>query len=73
MISMDINEILSSFNENQLKQINQFLNSQQGQKLARPSEADKKKMLAKLSGLDIEKVRRNVKNLTKEDILKMLK
>lgn len=70
---MDVNEILSSFNENQLKQINQFLNSQQGQKLANPSEAAKKKMLAQLSGLDVEKVRRKVKELSKEDILKMIK
>ncbi|MGM9936439.1 MAG: hypothetical protein ACI38A_03755 [Candidatus Ornithomonoglobus sp.] len=71
---MDINELLGSFNENQLKQINNFIGSVQGQKMSGGlSNSDKERLLSELGRLDADTVRRKLSSLSGEDILKILK
>ncbi len=71
---MNINDILNNFSASQLSQINEFLNSAQGQKLKSGlSNADKLKLLEQFSRLDPNLVKKKLNGLTKEDILRMLK
>lgn len=71
---MDINEIMSNFNANQLKQINDFLNSAQGKKLQQNmSDNDKAQLLKKFKQLDPNDVKNALNGVSKEMILKMLK
>lgn len=71
---MDINELLSSFNENQLKQINNFISSVQGQKMSGGlSDSDKERLLSEFGKLDAGTVRRKLSSLSGEDIKKILK
>ncbi len=74
MIFMDISELLSSFNENQLKQINNFISSVQGRKMSGSlSDADKQRLLSELGKLDADAVRRKLSSLSDETIGKIFK
>ena len=74
MIDMNINDILKNFNSNDLQQINDFLNSQQGKNAtANLSNKDKEKLLKQFMSLDPNKVKSKLNGLSKEDILKFLK
>ena len=71
---MDINEVLSSFNSNQLKQINDFLSSIQSSKtVPKFNEADKKNILKRLESLNPNDVKERLSRLSADDIKKMLK
>lgn len=71
---MNINDILNNFSSEQLSQINDFLNSAQGQKLKSGlSGSEKLKLLEQFSHLDPNLVKKKLNGLTKEDILRMLK
>lgn len=71
---MNINEILKNFNSNDLQQINDFLNSQQGKNAtANLSRSDKANLLKQFMSLDPNKVKSKLNGLSKEDILKLLK
>lgn len=74
MIFMNINELLSSFNENQLKQINNFIGSVQGKKMSdNLSQSDKERLMSEFSKLDPATVRRKLNSLSGEDIINILK
>ena len=67
-------DILNNFNSDQLQKINEFLNSQQGKNLQhRLNNADKSKLLEQFKKLDSSEVNGFLNNLTKDDILRMLK
>ena len=71
---MNMNEILSNFNSDQLQKINEILNSQQGKSLQhRLNNADKSKLLEQFRRLDSSDVNSFLTNLTKEEILRMLR
>lgn len=71
---MNINEILSKFNSNQIKQINDFLNSQQGKNISRQlTQNEKSELLKQFERLDDNLVKSKLNGLTKADILRMLK
>ncbi|MDO4618640.1 MAG: KilA-N domain-containing protein [Clostridia bacterium] len=71
---MNMNELLKNFNSNDLKQINDFLNSSQGKNVSGGlSNKDKQNILNQFMQLDPNKVKNKLGGLTKEDILKMLK
>lgn len=71
---MNINDILSSFNSNQLQQINSFLNSAQGNSFSdKLSSADKQNLMNRFEQLDPNVVKRKIGELTKEELLRMLK
>lgn len=71
---MDINEVLSSFNSNQLKQINDFLSSiQNGKAMPKFNEADKRNILRRLESLNPNDVRERLSRLSADDIKQMFK
>lgn len=71
---MNINDVLKNFNENELQQINQFINSSQGKGITNNlSQSQKEKLLKQFINLDPTKVKSKLNGLTKEDILKLLK
>ena len=71
---MNINDVLKNFNENELQQINQFINSSQGKGISNNlSQSQKEKLLKQFINLDPTKVKSKLNGLTKEDILKLLK
>lgn len=71
---MNMNEIFKNLSPRDLQQINDFLNSSQGQNAARNlSNKDKQNILNQFMQLDPSKVKSKLNGLSKEDILKMLK
>lgn len=71
---MNINDVLKNFNENELQQINQFINSSQGKGITNNlSQSQKENLLRQFINLDPTKVKSKLNGLTKEDILKLLK
>lgn len=69
----DINSLLRSFDRNQLREINDFLNSAQGRKVKdKINSSDKNELLKAFSALDRETVNSKLKNLSKQDILKII-
>ena len=71
---MNINDLLKNFNSNELQQINEFLNSAQGKKMAANlGEKEKENILRQFMQLDPNKIKSKLNGLSKEDILKLLK
>ncbi len=71
---MNINDVLKNFNENELQEINRFINSAQGKDLSNKlGKTDKDALLRQFMNLDPNKVKSKLNGLTKEDILKLLK
>lgn len=71
---MNINDVLKNFNENELRKVNDFLNSAQGKKTVSDiSEKDKSDILNRFMNLDPQLVKNKLNGLSKEDILKLLK
>ncbi len=69
----DINSLLRSFNQNQLKEINDFLNSAQGRRIKNKiNSSDKNELLKAFSALDQKTVNSKLKSLSKQDILKII-
>ena len=68
---MDINKLIENIGADKLREINDFLNSAEGEKLRKKAEkADKNKLLSELSKLDIETVKKQLKGTPIADILK---
>ncbi len=71
---MNINDMLSNFNENQIRQINDFLKSEQGKNFANGLTQEKKdELFRQFMSLDPEVVRSKLNGISKEDILRFLK
>ena len=71
---MNMNDMLKNFSENDLKDINNFLNSAQGKNLvSNINKSQKEKILQQIMQLDPNTVKRKLNGLSKEDILKLLK
>lgn len=71
---MNMNDMLKNFSENDLKDINNFLNSAQGKNLvSNINKSQKEKILQQFMQLDPNAVKRKLNGLSKEDILKLLK
>lgn len=71
---MNLNDILNNFNENQLKEINSFLNSQKGQDFRKNlSQSKKDELFQQFMKLDPEVVKSKLNGISKEDILRFLK
>ncbi|MEE1350655.1 MAG: KilA-N domain-containing protein [Clostridia bacterium] len=71
---MNMNDMLKNFSENDLKDINNFLNSAQGKNLvSNINKSQKEKILQQFMQLDPNTVKRKLNGLSKEDILKLLK
>lgn len=69
----DINSLLKSFNQNQLREINDFLNSAQGRKIkSKINSSDKNELLREFQKLDPKVVNSRLKSLRKQDILKII-
>lgn len=69
---MNMNEIFKNLSPQDLKQINDFLNSNQG-KNANLSSKDKQNILNQFMQLDPNKVKSKLNGISKEDILRLLK
>ena len=71
---MNMNDMVKNFSENDLKDINNFLNSAQGKNLvSNINKSQKEKILQQFMQLDPNAVKRKLNGLSKEDILKLLK
>lgn len=71
---MDMNDIMKNFSSNQLRQINDFLNSAQGKNLQKNmNDTKKNELLNKFKQLDPNEVKNVLNGISKEAILKMLK
>lgn len=68
-----IKRLLSSFDENQIAEINNFLNSADGRRFKNNiSDKDKNNILRQLDNMDTEKLRHAFSNISKDDIIRML-
>lgn len=68
-----MNDLLRSFNQNQLREINDFLNSSQGRKIKnRINSSNKNELLREFQKLDPQVVNSRLKSLSKQDILKII-
>lgn len=71
---MNLNDMLNNFNENQMKQINDFLKSEQGKNLANGLTQQKKDdLFRQFMSLDPEIIKSKLNGISKEDILRFLK
>ena len=70
----NIDKILSSLNQNQLREINQFLNSVQGNHLKNKiNSSDKEKLLREFSKLDPSVVNSKLKGMSPEQLISLIK
>ncbi len=69
---MNMNEIFKNLSPQDLKQINDFLSSNQG-KNTNLSSKDKQNILNQFMQLDPNKVKSKLNGISKEDILRLLK
>lgn len=68
-----MNDLLRSFNQNQLREINDFLNSSQGRKIKNKiNSSNKNELLREFQKLDPQVVNSRLKSLSKQDILKII-
>lgn len=69
----NINNLLQNFSQNQLKEINDFLNSAKGRQFSQNlSSAEKEALLKKLSGIDPAYAQKKLKNLSSRDLAKII-
>lgn len=69
----NINDLLRSFNQNQLKEINDFLNSAQGRQIkSKIDSADKDALMREFQKLNPQEINSKLKNLSKQDLLKII-
>ena len=68
-----LKKLLGSLDQNQIAEINRFLNSADGQRFKNTiSEKDKTNILNQLNSMDPAKLRRTFSGLSKEDLTRML-
>ena len=71
---MNLNDMLNNFNENQMKQVNDFLKSEQGKNLANSLTQQKKdELFRQFMNLDPEVIKSKLNGISKDDILRFLK
>ncbi len=71
---MNLNDMLNNFNENQMKQINDFLKSEQGKNFANGLTPQKKdELFRQFMSLDPDVIKSKLNGISKEDILRFLK
>ncbi len=71
VIRMDnkFKQILEQFDKNQIRQINSFLNSKEGMDFKDSiTKSDKERLIAKLSAMDANAVKKTVSKLSAKDI-----
>ncbi len=69
----NFNNLLKNFNQNQLKEINDFLNSSQGRQLkSKINSADKNALLKEFQKIDPNVLNSKLKGMSKDDILKII-
>ncbi len=69
----NINNLLKNLDQNQLREINRFLNSKQGVNIKNKiSKTDKERLIRELSSLDPKTVNSKLKGLSQADILRIL-
>lgn len=74
MFMNKLEKILKDFDENQLKEINKFLNSADGQRLKNQITASEKdRILREFSKLDPNEVRKKISGLSGDDLMKIMK
>ena len=64
-----LERMLKDFDENQLREINKFLNSADGRRL----KTDKDKLLQEFSKLDPNEVKKRISGLSTADLMKIMK
>ena len=68
-----LKKLISSLDQNQIAEINRFLNSADGQRFKNNiSERDKANILNQINTMDPAKLRRTFSGLSKEDLVRML-
>lgn len=73
MDMQNINSLLKNLDQNQLREINQFLNSKQGVNIKNKiNKTDKERLIRELSSLNPNLVSSKLKGLSQADILKIL-
>lgn len=69
----NINDLLRNLNQNQLKEINDFLNTAQGRKLKNKiNSSDKQELLRELGKLSPDVVNSKLKNISKQDLMRII-
>lgn len=67
-------QLLKGFNKNQLKEINDFLNSADGIRLKNQiASANKDKLIRELSGLDENELKKRISSMNAEDLKRIMK
>ncbi|MDD6484817.1 MAG: hypothetical protein PUF72_09645 [Clostridiales bacterium] len=70
----NIENILKNFDQNQLRQINSFLSTAQGQRLKKKiNSSDKQKLLREFSKLDEREVSSRLRGLSKDELMRIIK
>ena len=74
MFMNKLEKILKDFDENQLREINNFLNSADGKRLKNQISASQKdRILREFSKLDPNEVRQKISGLSSADLMKIMK
>ncbi len=74
MFMNKLEKILKDFDENQLREINNFLNSADGKRLKNQiSASEKDRILREFSKLDPNEVRQKISGLSSADLMKIMK
>ncbi len=74
MFMNKLEKILKGFDENQLREINNFLNSADGKRLKNQiSASEKDRILREFSKLDPNEVRQKISGLSSADLMKIMK
>lgn len=73
MNNKKLTELLKSFDQNQIKEINDFLNSSRGRSIKNKlNNSDKEKLLNEFSKINQNDARRKIKSMKAEDIIRLI-
>lgn len=68
-----LENILKSFDQNQLREINNFLNSSKGKNLkSQLNDSEKAKLMREFEKLDSEEAKRRLRGMNTKDIMKII-
>ena len=68
-----LENILKSFDQNQLREINNFLNSSKGKNLkSQLNDSEEAKLMREYEKLDSEEVKRRLRGMNTKDIMKII-
>lgn len=69
-----LENMLKNFNQNQLREINEFLNSSKGKNIKNNlTNSDKERLMREFNKLDANEVRKKIGSLSNEDIMKIIR